>query len=105
MNRVIFTKKLCQLLQKMIAEGERPILDYIKRSAEEQNRLFKAGKSKCDGYKIRSAHQIGRAVDIYFCDQNLVLNWDKKRFERWHKEWEKLGGQKMISWDLGHFEL
>ena len=36
-----------------------------KRSAEEQNGLFKAGKSKCDGYTKKSNHQYGKALDFY----------------------------------------
>lgn len=36
-----------------------------KRTPEEQAELFKAGKSKCDGVKKRSAHQSGNALDFY----------------------------------------
>jgi len=35
------------------------------RSAEMQNELFKAGKSKCDGYENMSYHQSGNALDFY----------------------------------------
>ena len=35
------------------------------RTAEEQNRLFKDGKSKCDGYIRKSKHQDGKALDFY----------------------------------------
>jgi peptidoglycan L-alanyl-D-glutamate endopeptidase CwlK len=35
-----------------------------KRTAEEQNRLFKKGVSKKDGYNKKSKHQGGKAVDI-----------------------------------------
>lgn len=35
------------------------------RSAEEQNRLFHAGKSKLDGYEKKSKHQSGNAIDVY----------------------------------------
>lgn len=36
-----------------------------KRTAQEQNRLFMGGKSKCDGYELLSYHQSGNAIDIY----------------------------------------
>ena len=35
-----------------------------KRTAEEQNQLFKDGYSKCDGYEKISKHQSGDAVDL-----------------------------------------
>lgn len=34
------------------------------RTAEQQNALFKKGVSKCDGYKLISNHQYGKAVDL-----------------------------------------
>jgi len=34
------------------------------RTAEMQNQLFKLGNSKCDGYKKKSKHQRGLAVDL-----------------------------------------
>lgn len=35
------------------------------RTAEVQNELFRNGKSKLDGYKKKSYHQSGRALDFY----------------------------------------
>ena len=35
------------------------------RTAEEQNKLFKEGKSKADGYDKKSHHQTGNALDFY----------------------------------------
>jgi peptidoglycan LD-endopeptidase CwlK len=34
------------------------------RTAERQNEIFKEGYSKCDGYKNKSYHQSGYAVDL-----------------------------------------
>jgi hypothetical protein len=34
------------------------------RTKEEQNKLYKEGKSKCDGIKNMSKHQEGKAIDI-----------------------------------------
>ena len=41
----------------------------IFRTAEEQNKLFKEGKSNCDGYNKKSFHQSWLAVD--FCVMNV----------------------------------
>jgi len=103
-THVEFTRALNILLSNMLANGERPILDYCKRSAEEQNRLFKEGKSKCDGYKKISKHQQGLAVDIYFVGLDGKLTDPKLGWEYWHNIWEGLGGRKMIEWDKMHFE-
>ncbi len=35
------------------------------RTDEQQNELYKAGKSKADGYNNRSKHQDGLALDFY----------------------------------------
>ena len=34
------------------------------RTADEQNKLFENGFSKCDGYDKKSYHQSGKAVDV-----------------------------------------
>lgn len=35
------------------------------RTAEEQNKLYKEGKSQLDGYERKSYHQSGNAIDFY----------------------------------------
>ncbi len=104
MTRLEFTKNICTLILRMIEEGESPIADYLKRSDEEQMHLFQEGKSKCDGIHNISQHQRGKALDIYFLDKKGVLVPPKKGHEYWHGEWEKMGGQPLISWDKGHYE-
>jgi peptidoglycan L-alanyl-D-glutamate endopeptidase CwlK len=37
------------------------------RTEQEQVELYKAGKSKCDGIKTISKHQLGKAIDICPC--------------------------------------
>jgi len=49
--------------------------DSGKRTAERQNELFVAGKSKCDGYKKLSRHQSGKALDFY-AFVNGKASWD-----------------------------
>ncbi|RJQ29167.1 hypothetical protein C4571_01905 [Candidatus Parcubacteria bacterium] len=106
MNRVDFTRAISTLLFEMEAEGERPILDYVKRPAEEQRRLYDAGLSKCDGKVKVSKHQPGKAADIYFATEDgKRLEDPQKGWEYWHERWERLGGRPMIEWDKGHFEV
>ncbi len=102
-NRIDFTRQLNNLIAGMILEGEHPILDYVKRSPEEQKRLFDAGLSKCDGVNNISQHQIGVAADIYFVEDGKLVE-PKKGFDYWHRNWEEKGGRPMIEWDKGHWE-
>lgn len=46
------------------------------RTAPEQNVLFKAGSSKCDGYRKESKHQKGMALDFFAYYQGKA-SWDK----------------------------
>lgn len=54
-------------LQKILDEAIK-LYDFSiisgKRTAKEQNELFKLRRSKLDGYKKKSKHQSGKAVDI-----------------------------------------
>lgn len=45
------------------------------RTAERQNELFKKGASKLDGYKKKSEHQSGKALDFY-AFVNGKASWD-----------------------------
>lgn len=104
-NRREFTIKIVGLINEMFSTGESPIIDFVLRSAEEQNRLFKAGKSQRDGYKKISAHQTGKAMDLYFINPDGSFDWNPEKYIKWHSVWEKkYGGAKAISWDLGHWE-
>lgn len=46
------------------------------RTSEQQNALFKAGKSKLDGYNRSSKHQFGDAVDV-FAYVDGKASWDE----------------------------
>lgn len=50
------------------------------RTAEEQNELFKRGASQCDGYKKKSYHQSGKAVDLVGYFQGRVT-WEIKFYD------------------------
>ena len=106
MNRVEFSKSAAKLLTHMYKRGELAIIDYVKRSDDEQMRLYLKGLSKCNGVNSKSWHQSGKAIDIYFLNDALTeLAPPKLGFEYWHNYWEKrCGGKPMIEWDKGHFE-
>ena len=103
MTRVEFTRLISALIIEMSRQEENPILDFVKRSDEEQKRLYDMGLSKCDGVNNISMHQRGKAADIYFIeDGQLVL--PKKGYAYWHEIWKNWGGEPEILWDEGHFE-
>ena len=87
----------------MIDEGENVIVDYCKRSVEEQLRMFQNRLSKCDGTIKISKHQRGMAVDLYFVVAGELLP-PFKGWKYWHDKWEETGGSPMIEFDKGHFE-
>ena len=103
MTRIEFSKRIVELLHTMTLEEEDYIIDYVKRSDEEQIHLYQEGKSKCDGIHDRSAHQDGKAMDIYWVKEGKLIS-PKAGWEYWHKLWVKRGGKPEISWDRGHFE-
>lgn len=45
------------------------------RTIAEQQRLFQEGKTKCDGIKLKSLHQSGRALD-FFAYMNGRASWE-----------------------------
>lgn len=80
------------------------VMDWLLRDAETQNRLFKSGKSKLDGYAKRSRHQAGLALDLYIIEAGKISD-DRAKYEKLHNIWSTVGGRDMIDWDMGHFEF
>lgn len=84
------------------------------RTAEEQNALFKDGKSQLDGYKKKSNHQTGNAFDV-FAYVDGKASWDKAHltavadaiFQAADELGVKLtwGGHWKNFVDMPHFEL
>lgn len=84
------------------------------RTAQEQNRLFMDGKSKCDGYEKLSYHQTGNAIDVYAYVDGKA-SWEVEHLnvvalavlaaasELGVKV--KWGGHFEGGWDKPHFEL
>jgi peptidoglycan L-alanyl-D-glutamate endopeptidase CwlK len=88
------------------------------RTAERQYELFLAEKSKCDGYKIKSNHQTGNAVDV-FAYVNGRASWSDVHLSiiagvvlsvanrkgvklRWGGTF---GSDNFNGWDMPHFEI
>ena len=89
------------------------------RTAKEQNEIFNQGYSKCDGYKFKSNHQSGLAVDLVPWLDNKPV-WDKKAAYEISKcfyyfckgrglnircgaDWD--GNLQFQDWDPYHFEV
>jgi peptidoglycan LD-endopeptidase CwlK len=89
-----------------------------KRTAEQQNELFKQGVSKLDGYKKLSNHQTGNAIDIFAWTNGKVSYEEHYYFLiagifyacaselglkiRWGGEF---GSKEFKGWDKPHFEI
>ena len=86
--------------------------DSGKRTAKRQNKLFKGGSSKADGYNKISLHQSGMALDFY-AFVNGKASWDKDHLALvacsflqaasmlgYKLEWGGLWG-----WDYPHVQL
>lgn len=98
------TLKLAKLIIEMTEHGEQPIGDFLKRSDHEQAYLFTQKVTKCDGVIRRSAHQNGKALDIYLWNeekQDVDQDWDKDKSDYWHKVWvEEYGGKPRTEFTL-----
>jgi hypothetical protein len=86
--------------------------DSYVRTAERQNELYKQGKSKADGYKVKSNHQFDRARDLYIIDEAGKITEQKEAYEILGKFWEGMnpgelrwGGSFKSFPELCHFEL
>jgi len=94
-----------------------------RRTPEEQNARFHARASRCDGYKTLSAHQSGRALDV-FAIIGGKPTWEPAALAmvacamlqaasilghqlEWGGLWRstKSVGGVPYGWDAGHFQL
>lgn len=107
-------EKFARMLGKLLAYAERQnikvLMYWLWRSAEQQNEMFKAGgKTNCDGYKVLSNHQLGRAADIAVVVDGSI-RWEMRpEYELLGRYWEGLGGTWGGRWkglnDIYHFEV
>lgn len=101
------------------------------RTAEQQNKLFQDGNSKCDGYNDLSYHQIwdgnkyGMAIDIIpvgkdpykdtrklnYIGNLMLINWQELIAKYMKEEGKDIGVMRWggtfgsTSWDRPHFEI
>jgi hypothetical protein len=129
MNRRAFTRALAALLSRMIEDGHEPVLFDVGRSASAQEAEYAKGRqlvdrkwvvvdplrvvTQKDGILKRSAHQDGKAADIYFVvtrpDGSVYIDYGfKETFDLavyYHNIWrEECSGKIIIEWDLPHYE-
>lgn len=90
MRRLEFTRHMHDLLDYAKYNNIPVIVDYVKRSYEEQKRLVAEGKSKT----LKSRHLQGKAVDLYIVnDRGTEVLWPKKdKDDLIYKLYKILGG-------------
>ena len=125
MTRIEFSKKITGLIQRMFAEGDNPCPHEWFRDARLQAIYYQQGRgnpgaiiTNCDGINKKSAHQSGKAIDVYLTDDDGEIVWDvlkegcekyKEKILYYHSIWDKeYGGKPMIDKpglrDFPHFE-
>jgi hypothetical protein len=111
-QRRLFLKKLANVITAC-DEAEIPVVVFsMYRTADEQRKLFREGKSKCDGYNVKSRHQEWLAADLGILnDEGTDILWNDDRYAQigefaaqngltWGGAWSAFGGG-----DIYHLEL
>jgi uncharacterized protein YcbK (DUF882 family) len=93
-KRIIFLRKFAALTTYACLNGINFIVTSYYRNAKEQNQLFKEGKSTCDGYQKKSAHQSWLAMDIAIVEGGQTI-WVRDAYEQLGQFWLAMGG----TWD------
>ena len=96
LKRVKFNQKFAELTFHAMVNGINFICTSYSRTPAEQNALFKAGKSLCDGYEKKSYHQLDRARDIVIIGEDgFIVNdyGDHPGYAVLGGFWEVLGGR------------
>ena len=118
--RMAYNDILDKYNSKWISRFYKMNIDYVTRTAKEQKVLFMLNRSHCDGYKKKSKHQLGRAIDVYFTDKNGYPHWSGKplgfiRYPGVYMAYRIFGGiskKRGLVWggswrmrDYGHIEI
>lgn len=103
-DRIEFTSKISALLQQMVNEGERPVLDFVRQSRLAVRILFELGLTAYDGVNSISPYQLGLAAYIFFWDANGNRCDPVKGWDYWHTQWMAMGGKPEQSWHIYSFE-
>lgn len=106
--RAIFFQKFSTLTNWAKSVGISFIVTTHYRSQEEQKKKFDEGKSNCDGYTKKSAHQKWLAIDIAIVENGQCIWIRTPEYELLGKMWKDLGGIWGGDWtslnDIYHFE-
>lgn len=110
-------KKCKEFVQLCLEAGIKTQVIQTLRDSEYQNSLYNQGRTKpgkivtkCDGYKLKSKHQEGKAFDIVPIDNatGKALWNDQVKFKRMAEIGKKLGlrcGFYFKAVDSPHFEI
>lgn len=107
-KRIDFWNRFSTLTKWAQEQGIIFLVTCFFRTAEEQAKLYAGGKSKCDGYNVKSAHQKYLAIDLAIAKDG-ILYWNFcDEYNALGAEWEELGGTWGGRWeslgDIYHFE-
>lgn len=110
-DREKFARLWGKLLAFVCSLGIEFATPWLFRTPEEQNALFKDGKSNADGFAKLSKHQLGIAGDLIITKNGECVN-DRAAYEPLGKKWESMGGKwggnfkaKKMKDDIYHFEV
>jgi peptidoglycan L-alanyl-D-glutamate endopeptidase CwlK len=108
-TRTNFLYMLARLVCEAQEQGIRVICTSFFRSVAEQRDLFERGKSRCDGTKKVSKHQLGTAADLALVKNERLIWDDVPEYGILGDIWEDLGGIWGGRWttfrDIFHFEV
>jgi peptidoglycan L-alanyl-D-glutamate endopeptidase CwlK len=110
LKRARFVHLFAALTVAAFARGIQFVVTSGRRTAEEQHQLFLEGKSKNDGIKKISQHQLDLARDIVIINEKGEPIWDRTPdYDNLGEIWEGLGGRWGGLWgtliDIFHFEI
>lgn len=110
-----FARKFVGLIQYAEQAGIKVLCTSLWRDAAEQLELFYAKKSKADGIRKVSMHQLGRAADLAVLDDHGKAVWElTPQYTKLGVFWESVGGTWGHRWfergktefdDIYHFEI
>ena len=90
-KRIIFFQKFALFTAIAKAYNIDFMVTCFYRSPKEQKARFDEGKSMCDGYKKKSAHQGWLAIDVVVIDKGQLV-WGREAYEKLGQTWLDLGG-------------
>lgn len=107
-KRIIFFQKFALFTAIAKAYGIDFLVTCFYRDAKEQKARFDEGKSMCDGYKTKSAHQKWLAIDIVIINKGELIWGRTSEYDKLGQAWKDMGGTWGGDWttlnDIYHFQ-